>query len=391
MLQIEPKFDTTILLAVVILSVLGAVMVYSASSFKAQERFNNSQYYFQNHLLKVLAGFAVLILGAKINYKLWLKLSLTMLILSFGALIYLLVGPGVEAIRGSKRWLDLGPLQIQPSDFARMSLILLLSARLVKAPSNPGDSLRDMIKNLGIVAIIALPILLQPDAGSMLLTVFIAVTLMFLAGAPVRYLFLFGAAAIPILGIYIMREDYQKDRIINFLASLRGEHISWQTQQSLIALGNGGFFGLGLGDGRQKYHFLPDPFTDFIYAIVGEELGMWGTVGILILFALIILRGFRIAGLTTDASAKLLAIGCVMNIAMYAFINAGVVVNLLPTTGIPMPFLSYGGSALFVNMFAIGILLNIDLQNRRGSRLMPVRTFNRPARPVRGYGRFAKR
>lgn len=390
MLRIESKFDTTILLAVVILSVLGAVMVYSASSFKAQERFDNSQYYFQNHLMKVLVGFAVLFLGAKINYRVWLKLSPMMFALSFAALIYLLVGPGVEAIRGSKRWLDLGLLQIQPSDFARMSLILLLSARFAK-PSNPGDGLRDMIKNLGIVAFIALPILLEPDAGSMLLTAFIAVALMFLAGSPLRYLFTLGAAAIPILGIYIMREDYQKERIMNYLAALHGEHISWQTKQSLIALGNGGFFGLGLGDGRQKYHFLPDPFTDFIYAIVGEELGILGTAGILILFAIIIWRGFKIVRQTNDAAAKLLASGCVMNIAMYAFINAGVVVNLLPTTGIPMPFLSYGGSALFVNMFVIGILLNIDLQNRRGSRLTPVRTFTRPLRPVQVHGRFARR
>ncbi|HEX9654066.1 MAG TPA: FtsW/RodA/SpoVE family cell cycle protein, partial [bacterium] len=279
MRRVESKFDTTILLVVVILAVLGAVMVYSASSFKAQERFENSQYYFRNHLYKVLIGFAVLLIGAKMNYQAWLKLSPLMLFLSLCALVYLLVGPGVETIRGSKRWLSLGPLQVQPSDFARISLILLLCQRLSQTESDRRDELRDLIKNLGIVGMVALPILLQPDAGSTLLVVFVAIALIFLSGARMRYLLMFGAAAIPLLGVYIMKEDYQRERITNFLASLRGEQIGWQTKQSLIALGNGGFWGLGLGDGRQKYHFLPDPFTDFIYAIVGEELGILGTLG----------------------------------------------------------------------------------------------------------------
>ncbi len=391
MLRLESKFDATIILIVVILSVLGAVMVYSASSFKAQERFENSQYYFRNHLLKVLVGLAVLLMGAKIDYKIWLKLSPILLFLSFCALIYLLAGPGVEAIRGSKRWLSFGPIQLQPADFARLSLILFLSGRLAQPAADLRDRRNKLFKNLAIAGVVALPIFFQPDVGSTLLTVFVATALIFLAGAPVRYLLMTGAAVIPVLGIYIMKEDYQRERIVNYFAALNGEHISWQTKQSLIALGNGGVWGLGLGDSRQKFHFLPDPFTDFIYAIVGEELGMWGTIGVMVLFTLLIWRGFKIAMKTNDLSGKLLASGIVINIAVYAFINAGVVVNLLPTTGIPMPFLSYGGSALFVNMFAIGLLLNIDLQNRRGSRLAPLRTFNRPRKVFRNYGRTARR
>lgn len=390
-LRAESKFDTTVLVIVVVLAVLGAVMVYSASSFKAQERFDNSQYYFRNHLYKVLVGLVMLMVGAKLNYKIWLKLSPLLLFVSFCALIYLLVGPGIDAIRGSKRWLNFGPIQIQPSDFARLSLILFFSSRLVKPDPNPSEELPDFLKSLAVIGVIAAPIFLQPDAGSALLTMFVSAALIFLSGARLRYLFAVAAPAIPLLGIYIMKEDYQKERIVHFLASLRGEQLVWQTKQSLIALGNGGFWGLGLGDSRQKYHFLPDPFTDFIYAIVGEELGLWGTMGVLLLFALIIWRGFTIALQTKEPEAKLLASGIVMNIAVYAFINAGVVINLLPTTGIPMPFLSYGGSALFVNMFAIGILLNIDLQNRRSSRLAPVRNFSRPVRSVRGHGRFNKR
>lgn len=138
----------------------------------------------------------------------------------------------------------------------------------------------------------------------------------------------------------------------------------WQTQQSLISLGNGGFFGLGLGGSRQKYHFLPDPFTDFIYAIVGEEMGILGTLAILILLIAFVSIGVKIAMMTVEKPGKLLAFGIVLNIAIYAFTNSAVVLNLLPTTGIPMPFLSYGGSALIVNLIGIGILLNIAEQNR---------------------------
>jgi cell division protein FtsW len=391
MLRFESKFDATIILIVVILSVLGAVMVYSASSFKAQERFGDSQYYFRNHLLKVLVALAMLLMGAKIDYKIWLKLSPILLFLSFCALLYLLVGPGVEAIRGSKRWLNFGPVQLQPADFARLALILFLSGRLAQPAADLNDRRNELLKHLGLVGVVALPIFFQPDVGSTLLTVFVAAALIFLAGAPVRYLLMTGAAALPLLGIYIMKEDYQRERIVNYFAALTGEHMSWQTKQSLIALGNGGVWGLGLGDSRQKFHFLPDPFTDFIYAIVGEELGLWGAIGVIVLFTLLIWRGFKIAMQTNEPPGKLLASGIVINIAIYAFINAGVVVNLLPTTGIPMPFLSYGGSALLVNMFAIGMLLNIDRQNRRGSRLAPMRMFNRPQRMVRSYGRTTRR
>jgi cell division protein FtsW len=391
MLRFESKFDATIILIVVILSVLGAVMVYSASSFKAQERFGDSQYYFRNHLLKVLVALAMLLMGAKIDYKIWLKLSPILLFLSFCALLYLLVGPGVEAIRGSKRWLNFGPVQLQPAVFARFALILFLSGRLAQPAADLNDRRNELLKHLGLVGVVALPIFFQPDVGSTLLTVFVAAALIFLAGAPVRYLLMTGAAALPLLGIYIMKEDYQRERIVNYFAALTGEHMSWQTKQSLIALGNGGVWGLGLGDSRQKFHFLPDPFTDFIYAIVGEELGLWGAIGVIVLFTLLIWRGFKIAMQTNEPPGKLLASGIVINIAIYAFINAGVVVNLLPTTGIPMPFLSYGGSALLVNMFAIGMLLNIDRQNRRGSRLAPMRMFNRPQRMVRSYGRTTRR
>jgi cell division protein FtsW len=195
---------------------------------------------------------------------------------------------------------------------------------------------------------------------------------------------------IPFFIIYLVQEGYQKTRIVEFLDSIKGKKLVWQTQQSLIALGNGGPLGLGLGGSKQKYHFLPDPFTDFIFAIVGEELGIIGTFAVLILFMVLIWRGCKIAQNAPDAQGMLLAAGIVLNVAVYAFTNAGVVVNLLPTTGIPMPFLSYGGSALIVNLFAIGVLLNISVQVWRKQHLFPVDNFNYRGKHYGKYGSARK-
>ncbi|MFQ5824423.1 MAG: putative lipid II flippase FtsW [bacterium] len=369
------KFDSTLFLVVVILVVLGVVMVYSASSFKAQEYHKDSHHFLESHIYKVAIGFVLMIVVTKLDYQLWLKISPALLILSFCFLIYLLVGPNVTKIRGSKRWIFIVNFQFQPSDFARIALIFFLSSFLGKKDFKSRESDKGLLFYLLIIGLISIPILLQPDVGSAALIIFIAVILLFLAGIKFRYLFLLGLTSLPIFIFYLLKDGYQKERLLEYFASLKGENVVWQTQQALIALGNGGLFGLGLGGGKQKYHFLPDPFTDFIFAIVGEELGLIGTTTVLILFIVLIWRGFKIAFMAPDTQGKLLAVGIVLNIAVYTFTNAGVVVNLLPITGIPMPFLCYGGSALLVNLIGIGILLNISTQNWHKHRLYPVRNY----------------
>ncbi|MCH7680012.1 FtsW/RodA/SpoVE family cell cycle protein [candidate division KSB1 bacterium] len=359
------KLDSALFLIVLILLVVGVVMVYSASSFKAQEIYEDSHYFLKNHFYKVLFGLILMLLVSKIDYTVWLKISPLILLVSFGALIYLLVSPDVVAVRGSKRWIQLGSFQFQPADLAKLALILFLSHSLGRTNLMRTDTSKRFIFHLGVIALIILPIVLQPDAGTAILISFIVITLVFVSGEKLRHFFFPAITPLVFLLIIFLQKGYQWDRIIRFFASLKGEEMHWQTQQSFISLGNGGFFGLGLGGSRQKYHFLPDPFTDFIYAIVGEEMGILGTLAILILLIAFVSIGVKIAMMTVEKPGKLLAFGIVLNIAIYAFTNSAVVLNLLPTTGIPMPFLSYGGSALIINLFGIGILLNIAEQNRR--------------------------
>lgn len=358
------KLDSALFLIVLILLVVGVVMVYSASSFKAQEIYEDSHYFLKNHFYKVLFGLILMLLVSKIDYTVWLKISPLILLVSFGALIYLLVSPDVVAVRGSKRWIQLGSFQFQPADLAKLALILFLSHSLGRTNLMRTDTSKRFIFHLGVIALIILPIVLQPDAGTAILISFIVITLVFVSGEKLRHFFIPAITPLVFLLIIFLQKGYQWERIKRFFASLKGEEMHWQTQQSLISLGNGGFFGLGLGGSRQKYHFLPDPFTDFIYAIVGEEMGILGTLAILILLIAFVSIGVKIAMMTVEKPGKLLAFGIVLNIAIYAFTNSAVVLNLLPTTGIPMPFLSYGGSALIVNLFGIGILLNIAEQNR---------------------------
>lgn len=367
------KLDKTVLFVVLLLVILGLIMVFSASSFKAQEMHGDSDYFLKNHFYKVLAGLVLMLAAAKIKYQFWLKFSPAFLLICLGLLMFLLLSPSVEVIRGSKRWFWWGPIKFQPADFARIALILFISAtssRLIFKKMAQGKALG---LNLAVITAIVLPIVMQPDVGTAALITFTALALVFLAGEKLRYLLLPALGAVSAFMTILIYFGYQKHRVLQYLAALRGEDFSWQTKQAAIALGNGGILGMGLGSGRQKYHFLPDPFTDFIYAIIGEELGILGTVTILVLFLILIWRGFKVAMSAPDPAGQLLGIGIVLSIAVYAFANAAVVVNLLPTTGIPMPFLSYGGSALITNLFGVGILLNISVQTANKRRLYPVR------------------
>ncbi len=371
----KTKLDSAILVSVAILLGLGVVIVYSASSFKAQELVGDSHFFLKSHLYKVAAGFGLMLLLAHVNYKFWLKISPALLAVCFAALLFLLLSSSVAEIRGSRRWLNLGGFAMQPSDFARLALILFLSVSLGAANFGRSHSFKSFCFHLGIIGLVVLPTLLQPDAGSALLTAFIALSVLFIAGEKIRYMALIAVVAVPPAAFLLLREGYQKNRITSFIDSLQGGEMAWQAKQSLIAFGNGHLFGLGLGGSRQKYHFLPDPFTDFVFAIVGEELGLIGTIAILVLFGVIIWRGFHIARHASESQARILATAITISIAVYAITNMGVVLNLLPTTGIPLPFLSYGGSALIVNLTMVGMLLNIALQNDSARQVRPMGSY----------------
>lgn len=360
-------FNSPVFITVLVLLVLGTVMIYSASSFKAQELVKNSNFFLIQHLYRLAAGVLIMLIVALLDYRIWLRLAPILIGIAVLALLYLLISTSVTQIRGSRRWIDLGPVNIQPSDFARIALILFLSLFLGSEPVQKQRDGKTFLTALGLVGLIVIPIMLQPDYGTAILTMFVALMILFLSGEKKRYLFALTAVTGFALFAILWSDGYQKVRIERFIASVRGEEVAWQTQQSLIAFGNGSLFGVGLGGGSQKYHFLPDPYTDFIYAIVGEEGGMIGATVILVLFFILVRQGFKIASQSRDARTRLLAYGVTLNIGIYAIVNAAVTLNLLPTTGLPMPFISYGGSALISNLFGIGLLLSILRNNTNPS------------------------
>ncbi|MFQ5649141.1 MAG: FtsW/RodA/SpoVE family cell cycle protein [bacterium] len=366
-----PKFDSPLVVTVTILLVLGVVMVYSASSFKAQETYGDSHYFLKHHLYRVGVGFVLMLIVAQINYRTWLNFSPVFLLLCLLALSFTLVSDSVPVIRGSRRWITIGFLTFQPSDFARLALILFLSLSLGAANFVTRKSVQSFLFHLAVVGCVVVPVIAQPDIGSALLIGFISLTIIFIAGERLRHLLWLGLTTAPFFLLFILRDGYQKIRIMKFIRSFKGESLDWQPLQAFIALGNGSVWGLGLGGSRQKYHFLPDPFTDFIFAIVGEEMGFVGTLLVLILFIVLIYSGFKIAMQAPDFQGKILGLGMITNIALYACASMAVVVNFLPTTGIPLPFLSYGGSALVVNLFGVGVLLNIAEQSRQEHLLRP--------------------
>lgn len=359
------KIDSSLFLIILMLLVIGVVMVYSASSFKALEAYHDSHHFLKNHLFRVLAGLILMFVVAHVNYRFWLNISPLLLLISFCMLVYLLLSPSVPVIRGSRRWLAMGPVMFQVSDFARLALVLFLSLSLGASNFVQPKSVRSFAFHLGVIGFTVVPILLQPDAGTAVLITFIALAILFIAGERLWYLLVLACSALPVLAFVLMKNPYQWERIERYIDALQGKSVHWQVDQSLIAFGNGSFFGQGLGSGQQKYDFLPDPFTDFILAIVGEELGLIGTTIVLALFTILIYNCFKLAKNAPDFQGKILGTGVALNIGIYALTNMGVVLGLLPTTGIPMPFLSYGGSALMVNMFFIGILMNIAEQSRQ--------------------------
>ncbi len=379
------KIDSPLLIVVLSLLVIGVVIVYSASSFKAQEAHGDSHFFLKNHFYRVLAGLFLMLLVARIDYRFWLNCSPLLLPVCVVLLLFLLFSPDVIQIRGSRRWLDLGPIVVQPSDFARLALLLFLSLSLGASNFVRPKSIKSFGFHLGMILLVTVPVVAQPDVGSALAITLIALATLFVAGERLRHFFLLAVAAVPALALLLSQGGYRTSRIMDFVGSHQGGEPAWQAQQSLIAFGNGHVFGQGLGASRQKFHFLPDPFTDFIFAILGEELGLLGTLLIIALFAVLIWSAFRIAKNAPDFQGRILATGIAMSIAVYALTNMGVVLNLIPTTGIPLPFVSYGGSAMFVNLIAVGMLLNIGAQAKDAREPVRNRSFIARGRMARKH------
>lgn len=360
------KIDFWLLLIILVLVVVGLIMIYSASSFKAQTAFEDSHYFLKKHFVRLILGLALMVLAMHIDYHFIQRMAPFLLLLAFVLLIYVLVNPTDSVLKGTRRWIDVFWVRFQPSEFAKYALVIFLSVLLSRKEEILENFVEGLLPALVIIGLVVVPILLEPNLGTAFLILLISTSMLIIAGANSRHLAIIVLSTVGMITLFVRNIGYQKARLLMFLDSLRGiEKPVWQVKQSLISLGNGGLTGVGLGSSRQKMHFLPQPFTDFIYSILGEELGFMGAFVVAALFLLFLVRAIRVALQAPDRAGMFLAIGISFSIMYYFLFNAGVAANLLPITGIPMPFLSYGGSSLVMNLAAMGILLNISAQQKK--------------------------
>jgi cell division protein FtsW len=348
------------------LVVVGLIMVLSASSVRAFQEYGTSFVFFVRQIVYAVVGLGAFLLTARMRHTAWQRLCVPLLFVSV-ALLLLVLLPGFGTVAGgSARWLRLGPVTVQPSEIAKVAVITF-AATLLARRFRRIDDLRTLLLPLAPVAgsVCAL-ILLQPDMGTAVIVVTTVFVLLFVAGARVKHLVV-GGAGLGMLGFGLMYvEGYRWARFISFLdpwADPQGN--GYQTIQSLIALTSGGPFGVGLGASRQKWDYVPNAHTDFIFAIIGEELGLVGALLVVILLGLLVYAGTRIALRAPDAFGRLLAAGIVGWFGFQAVTNLGAVTGLLPITGVPLPFVSYGGSALVVSMAAVGMLVAVARSGRR--------------------------
>jgi cell division protein FtsW len=346
--------------AVALLSV-GVVMVYSASAIVATDRFHDPYFFLKKQLFWAVLGSAALWAALRLDYRRLERFVLPMLIVSGVLLVLVLVPPIGQAINGTRRWIRLGPISFQPAELAKLALVLYLAAFLGRNREGQSSFWRDFAPPLAVAVGMAGLILLQPDLGNCVTLLALALGLLFLGGSRLRHLGLIVLPALPLIAVAIWLAPYRLRRITAFLdpwSDPRGS--GFQIIQSWLALGGGGLFGRGIGGSQQKLFYLPESHTDFIFAIVGEELGLMGALTVLALFVVLVWRGLRIGLRAPDAFGSYLALGITLLVATQTLVNLGVVTGLLPTKGLPLPFVSFGGSALLVTMLSTGVLLNIS-------------------------------
>lgn len=349
--------DLPLLTAVIVLVVFGLVMVYDTSSVQGLKDFRDSYYYIRQQLIWVGLGVISMAFFSQFDYKKFKFYSLPLILFSFLLLLAVFIpGFGVSG-GGAHRWLKFGPITIQPAEIIKLTGVIFLAAAFEKKAK--------LTPFLVIVTLTTfITAVLQKDLGSTFVFVVTATLIYFASGAPFWHFLLTLPVGVLALALLIFTSGYRSKRILAFLDPFSDpQGFTYHILQVLIALGSGGLFGLGLGHSRQKFEYIPQVTTDSIFAIIGEELGFVGSVFLLSLFMLLVLRGFKIAQGCSDNFGKILALGITCWLGTQVVINISSMIALLPLTGVPLPFISYGGSALVANLTAVGILLNISKQS----------------------------
>ena len=358
--------DTRINLMVVVLALvcIGIVMIYSASCVNALENFHDSMYYLKRHLLFLVMGVLACIGVMSMDYRQIQPHARLILIISLFLLVLVLIPHiGTESY-GARRWFKLGIFHFQPSELVKLAVIIYTADFLSRKQQLIRDFKQGFLPPTIVVGIACLLTVKQPDLGTTVEMAVVVFGLMFIAGAKFLHLLLIAASSIPIVIYLIVKEPYRMARIIAFLDPWQdSQGIGFQLTQSQIALGSGGLFGVGLGNSKQKLFYLPAAHTDFILSIIGEEFGLIGALVVIILFVLFIWMGIRLIRQTHESFGYFLSIGIILMLGIQSMVNVGVSIGAFPTKGLPLPFISYGGSALIFHLMAISFLLNVSKIN----------------------------
>jgi cell division protein FtsW len=361
---LEPRgLDHLLLLVVVCLVTLGMVFVYTSSAVYAQASYGSAAYFLRRHAMYGCAGLVALYLGWRIDYRFYRRWAYPMLGVCVLLLAALVLGLGTR-IEGATRWFRVGGFSLQPSEPAKFALVVYLAQSLSRKRDTMKTFSIGFLPHLCVAGFICLLILRQPDLGTAAVLGTVTLLMLFVAGTKLSYIVISLLAVAPLGYQLIVGTPWRMRRLLAFLDPWAYRHdAGYQVSESLISIGSGGIYGLGLGDGKQKLFFLPAAHTDFIFAIVGEELGLAGLIAVMVLFALLVTRGVRAAFGARDLFGTYVALGLTTIFGLQALLHMSVVLGLVPTKGITLPLVSYGGSALVTSMFCVGVLLNVAARN----------------------------
>jgi|WetSurMetagenome_2_1015567.scaffolds.fasta_scaffold02663_5 cell division protein FtsW len=352
------KIDIWILIPVLLLLMFSIGLVYSASSDYSISKFKDANYMFKLHLMKVLMAIILIFIFAKIDYKYYQKYSKWLILLSvvFLVLVFII---GVS-IKNVNRWINFGLMSFQPSDLAKYTLILFVANLLVKHKNNLSDLYKGYLPVIISILSVCVLVAAQPNFSTSLIIFGSSMLLLLISQVKFKHILITGIALLPAAIFFVLTKSYIRSRIENYADFTSSGTAQHQLNQAIIGLGNGGVLGVGGGNSLQKQFFLPEAHGDFIFSIIGEEYGFLGTLAVIFLFAILLIRGYKVAKKIPDEYGKYVAFGITTVITAYAVVNMSVACGIIPTTGVPIPFISYGGTALIFNSIAVGILLNIS-------------------------------
>jgi cell division protein FtsW len=357
--------DTILFAAVATLVAIGLVMIFSASSAQAYADHHDTAYYVKHQVMYLLAGLLLAVIAYKLDYRKLRTVAPYLLIVSILSLIAVLIPHVGVAVNGARRWLGSGMISLQPSEFVKLGLVIYLAAALSMRMDRITSLVRGVFPLAALVFFMALLILVEPDMGTASLLIFTAFAMFFAAGARIEHLVMVAMVTLPPTVLMILASPYKRARIFAFINPWKDQqNTGFHIVQSLLALGSGGLLGVGLGESRAKFFYLPEQYTDFIFSVLGEELGLFGTVTVVVLFIVFAYRAIRIAVAAPDRFGFFLATGCTAMIVIQAFVNIGVVTSSWPVTGVPLPFISFGGSSLIVSLIGVALILNVGRHRR---------------------------